>query len=437
MSLAAAESYRAAIRAGGGRIAEVEPSPPPGGELELQARWFGGEFGCDHFTTDGARISIEDFGRWNHEAGPDFIDTRVRVDNQTRRGAIEIDLDVRDWERHGHATNLDFRETVLHVFIRESGPRFFTRTCDHRHVPQMQLAVPLTPADSLHPIPEPVTTDGHLAGAILRAAARHRLALKAAALARYAAAHGRDEAWFAALAAALGYKHNQIPFALLAQRVTVRSASESLLFGVAGFLESPEPPAAAAEVRAYLRGLWERWWAERARCERWILPRSAWRFGGVRPANHPHRRVAALAAIVRDWRNIRAALEEGEAAAVAEGLRRVHHEFWEHRFTLSSAKMKRPGALIGPGRIRDILCNLYFPAAVERDETAWKKFLAERGPAPPAAIRSTAQRFFGGLPAEFFRPAARQQGLLQLERDHRLAPDPAAYREALRRMSRG
>lgn len=435
MNPAALASYRAAIRAGGGRIAETESPAYSGGELAVQAQWFGGEFGPNHVTTDGEEVFIEDFGRWNHEAGPDFIDVRVRIGDEVHRGAIELDLDVRDWERHGHATNPSFRDTVLHVFVRSGGPRFFTCTCDFRHVPQLQLSLPATPGTA-RPVPDPITTDAELAREILLAAVRHRLALKAAAFRRFTDAHGPEAAGFTALATALGYKHNAVPFALLAQRVTVRSATHSLLFGVAGFLEQPDPPAAEPDVRSYLRTLWEEWWTQRARCERWILPASAWRFGGARPANHPHRRVGALATMARDWPSVRDALADPDPAHLVTALSGVRHEFWDHRFTLSAERMKRPEALIGRERIRDILLNVYFPAAVSRGESVWDRYLAERG-SPPPVVRAIAERFFGEIPAEVLRSAAVQQGLLQVERDHRLAADPPAYRAALRRLNRG
>jgi len=293
--------YREALTTGDVRVREPDAVFAGAGELELQARWFAGEFGRDWTTVDGAELQVEDFGRWNHEAGPDFVQTRVRIDGVERRGAIELDLDVRDWERHGHATNPAFRETVAHVFVHRPTPRFFTRTRDHREVAQIQLTAAACHPGPAAPVGEAITGDARGACSILEAAARHRLDLKATALRNYAAVHGEDDAWFAALAVALGYKRNQTPFLLVAQRVGLRAAlqsgGEARLFGVAGFLESPQPPAADRAVRAYLRALWENWWAERARCERWILPSTAWQFHGTRPANHPHRRVAALAAI--------------------------------------------------------------------------------------------------------------------------------------------
>ena len=41
-------------------------------ELELQARWFAGDFGRSFTGTAGQEIEIVQFGIWNREAGPDF-----------------------------------------------------------------------------------------------------------------------------------------------------------------------------------------------------------------------------------------------------------------------------------------------------------------------------------------------------------------------------
>ena len=55
------------------------------------------------------------------------------------KGDIELDINVADWERHGHGDNPAFRNVVLHLFLQNSGSDFFTRTIDHREVVQVQL----------------------------------------------------------------------------------------------------------------------------------------------------------------------------------------------------------------------------------------------------------------------------------------------------------
>src|SRR6266513_1940602 len=127
-------------------------------ELELQARWFAGEFGRKFRTLAGESVEIVQFGFWNREAGPDFQDAVVRIeDDPAVRGTIEIDLLDRNWELHGHATNPAFDNTVLHLFVERSSAQFFSRTSSHRNVPQVQL--------DLHALQDCVATDLPLAHA--------------------------------------------------------------------------------------------------------------------------------------------------------------------------------------------------------------------------------------------------------------------------------
>jgi hypothetical protein len=61
-------------------------------ELELQARWFAGDFGKHCVSTAEDEIHIIQFGTWNREAGPDFRDAAIRINgSEPVRGCIEID----------------------------------------------------------------------------------------------------------------------------------------------------------------------------------------------------------------------------------------------------------------------------------------------------------------------------------------------------------
>src|SRR5438045_9722434 len=104
-------------------------------ELELQARWFAGDFGKHFRSVDGRNIEIVQFGTWNREAGPDFQDAAIRIDGaETKTGSIEFDLADRNWETHAHATNPAFEDTILHIFVNRSERTVFTRTKSHRNV---------------------------------------------------------------------------------------------------------------------------------------------------------------------------------------------------------------------------------------------------------------------------------------------------------------
>jgi len=71
-----------------------------------------------------------------------------------------------------------------------------------------------------------------------------------------------------------------------------------LLVHVLQFLPGPQVAsrdsgeAKLAKSENYFRELWDLWWRERDEWREMVLPRSLWRFHGLRPANQPQRRVA-------------------------------------------------------------------------------------------------------------------------------------------------
>ena len=406
--------------------------PHGGNELELQAHWFAGDFGRDFSTTTGQPVRIVQFGVWNREAGPDFAEAAVSIENgEAARGCIEIDLEARDWERHGHATNPDYESVVLHIFTRPATAEFFTRTAQHRLVPQVLLDLTRLTGDLVLALPE--ARLGQCAGPlrdlpddkvseVLLGAAQFRLRRKAGMLARLAELHGPDEALFQALAATLGYKSNKLPFTLLAQRLPLRllrkNEADALLFGVSGFL--PHDLAAfSSSTRSYLRVLWENWWPRRAEFERLKIDPASWRMSGQRPANHPQRRLAALAQMVRLWPKIRVLADRAEAGAIHEFFAKLKDDYWDFHYTVTSKTAARRMALVGESRVTEMLANVFLPLAIARDETRWTDFKKLRAPLTNQRVEVAALRLFGegARKKEFLKSVALQQGLLQIYED--------------------
>jgi hypothetical protein len=403
-------------------------------EDELQALWFAGSFGREFTATDGRAVKVVQFGVWNHEPGPDFVEAAVSIEGDApQRGAIELDPDVADWERHGHATNPDYDGVVLHVFVTRGKREFFTRTSRNRLVPQVQLDP--SALDEL-PNPQPAAKPGRCSAPlralpvekvrdVLLGAAQFRLRRKAAALARLSELHGPDEALYQALAATLGYKSNKLPFTLLAQRLPLRllraekDAAIAILFGVAGFLDQRHLGGFDAPTRTYLRGLWEQWWPRRAEFERLTIPRALWRMSGQRPMNHPQRRLAALTQLVRHWPRVRALREACLPEAIAAFFAELRDEYWDHHYTVTSKPSARRMALVGESRVVEMLANVFFPIGIAADSSRWAEFTALSAPLGNRRIETAALRLFGGTPPDthLLRSAAMQQGLLQIYED--------------------
>src|SRR5947208_16430143 len=346
-------------------------------ELELQARWFAGDFGKHFVSLAGDKIDIVQFGTWNREAGPDFRDAAIRINGSDPiRGCIELDVSDRSWETHGHATNPAFEETVLHVFIERSNREFFTRTRSNRNVSQVCIDPTVLPdAFSANvPLARPGRCQAPLKDlpeervrSVLDAAAQFRLRQKAACIRHKIDSCGRDEVLFQELATALGYKENKLPFTLITQRFPLKSLREattdieSILFGLAGFLHTADLDVYKKSTREYVRRLWDRWWPHRDDLQRLILPGKTWRLSSTRPLNHPQRRLAALALLARDWSRLQHALGQSSVSAAKHFFQTLDHPFWNFHYTLTSKTSQKKMALIGEASEADILDNVLFP----------------------------------------------------------------------------
>jgi len=423
------------------RVLFVSPRIPS--ELELQARWFAGDFGKHFVSTAGDEIEIVQFGTWNREAGPDFRDAAIRINGgDPVRGCIEIDLLDRSWETHGHATNPSFDETVLHVFVERSDREFFTRTKSNRNVPQIHIDPTILPdafsaniplarhgrcQAPLKDLPEERVLN------VLAAAAQFRLRQKAARIRRKIENRGRDEVLFQELATALGYKENKLPFMLITQRLPLKSLREttsdieSMLFGVAGFLQTADLDAYKKSTREYVRQLWDRWWPHRDELQRLILPDTIWRLSSTRPLNHPQRRLAALATLARDWPRLHRATGKSSLDAAKHFFETLDHQFWNFHYTLSSKVASKKMALIGEARVADILANVLFPFWLAHDlepsaslgKNVWEQYAKLPAQLSNRRLETGATRLFGNDPRrrEFLKTIANQQGLLQIYED--------------------
>jgi hypothetical protein len=414
-------------------------------ELELQARWFAGEFGRRFSAPSGEPVEIIQFGHWNRAAGPDFTDCVVRVGKRQLSGPIEIDLDARDWEHHGHGSNPAFDDVVLHLFLRQpEGITFFTRNSQHREITQAELD--LGRFDSTRSVAGfvPEARLGRCAAPLesmapeqiadlLSAASQFRMQKKARRFEAIAAVQGREQALWTGVAEALGYRQNRLPMAVIAQRFPIRrlrkfpvADAEALLFGVSGFISGDmliDRPA-SEQAKRYVRELWDRWWQLRPDHE--LGPERAlqWSLSGSRPLNHPQRRLAALAKVARHWPDFLSVLDsESERCwrmALQSLLTGWHHRYWSRHYTLRSKTADHAMALIGRDRVHDLVGNVVVPIVYGDRPELWSEFVALPAALDNQSLRRARLRLFGRnikAARHFSRRYFQQQALLQIYRD--------------------
>ena len=66
-------------------------------------------------TTLGEKLSVVKVGRYNTNAGPDFLNAQLIINEQKWIGNIEIHIKTSDWYVHNHENDTAFDAIILHV----------------------------------------------------------------------------------------------------------------------------------------------------------------------------------------------------------------------------------------------------------------------------------------------------------------------------------
>lgn len=87
-------------------------------ERVLQRVWQRQNFSKKDLTTvSGRSIKIVDAGRWNSNEGPDFKEAILEIDGERSVGDVEIHFSQDDWFAHGHDCNDVFGNVILDVVL--------------------------------------------------------------------------------------------------------------------------------------------------------------------------------------------------------------------------------------------------------------------------------------------------------------------------------
>ena len=400
---------------------------------------------------DGKILRVLHPGFWNHGAGPDFANAVLQIGTDPPITAdVEVDLRSSGWRQHAHDRNPRFASVKLHVVwdgdTNTSIPTLVLKT--FLDAPLAELALWLA-GDVAKQYPPQLL--GQCAGplrdlaaeqleSLLNEAALVRMQRKAHDLHARARQAGWEQALWEGMLRALGYKQNVWPMQRIGElRPRLDAGKRSVIetqaqfLGVSGLLPN-ELTRRQRGADGYLKSVWDYWWRERDSFSDCILPKQLWRLNGLRPANHPQRRLALAAHWCED-RNLFKRIEKWFAspstnASLPDSLLQVLQPnadaFWSRHWTLRSASMARPQPLLGATRVTDLAINVVLPwlwVRAREGNNAKLQSEAERRyfTWPPAedntVLRLARDRLLGGRKSAVLGSAAMQQGLLQIVRD--------------------
>jgi hypothetical protein len=425
-------------------------------ERHLQCVWYDPTLRPPNLCThEGEPIEVEDAGVWNLEAGPDFLGAVLRVGAGRRRvkGDVEVHIHPHDWRAHAHREDPRYARVIAHV-------TYFSGALAPDELPsgavQISLRAPLAARSAFSFDAIDVSAYPFAARAesppcrielrewtpdakqrLLDAAGHERLRRKTMRLAARIEEVGVEQCVYEETLVAFGYKHNKLPFRALAMRVPLAEwrdrasgdpqAAQAILLGVSRLLPERIAPRWDEETRAHVRRLWDLWFRHRERWEGRLMEPGAWRLAGLRPANHPARRIAAASSLFIEQGD--GLLRFTEFASASHALRMIEtamsaarDAYWDRRLGWGGRVLREPVALVGQERARLFITNAAIPllAACGRVPPFASEMLDTLEPeGDNQVIRQTAFNLFGPQhPSSWYKTGMRRQGLIQIFQDY-------------------
>ncbi len=394
-------------------------------EISIHSIWlsYGSKVALRTKTED--QIEVLEPGEINTSDGADFTNAKIRINGKLYRGDVEIHIKASDWKNHKHYLDDRYNTVILHVVLEDDTEDGFVQTSSGRKVLTAKvegiekfLKSNLTKDDKIrcYNINRIVPIDEKLKW--IKKLGLTRLSFKARSLGErlieiidenfflisespedylgtysgyslYQLSHKFvwDQLLYEKVMEALGYSKNKLPFQKLSQNLTLKFISEhsfahsyekqilkiqSILFGVAGFLEYYAKRKLDHETKLFVDELLEEWLKVKVHYHREILHHSEWHFSAVRPANSPVFKLAGASVLI--WRMIYndfyaqindivlSNLDINEKVHRFMELFRVKSDgYWENHYHFGRGHRVKTGFSVGTSKAKEIIVNAVLP----------------------------------------------------------------------------
>lgn len=342
-------------------------------EINLQHAWNNIPINKKFKSTGEGEIIVLSPGVWNREAGPDFLNAKISINNRIVIGDVEVHTRTSDWFNHGHHKDRNYDNVILHVIADNNR--------DTDSSPAITTMVITAPKGSSNHINKEKYNCGKCAkyysnmdvGQLKKLfieAGRERFSAKSSHILEQMLCYGADDAFWEATFEAIGYKNNKQTFKELFCRFrnypneAKYSCAESILWGESGLLPDLVATELAPDMEYYTKSCWEQWWTVRPEAHEPIN----WVRSGSRPLNSPERRVAALEILVRKFESptkfFASLIRETDSSMIWTALKKelvVNHSLWD-QYTNFYCKRKNRAAVLGESRVLDLCVNVVLPA---------------------------------------------------------------------------
>jgi hypothetical protein len=328
-------------------------------------------------TTEGLPVEVVYPGEHNVNAGPDFLNARIRIGGTLWAGNVEVHVRASDWYRHNHHHDPSYKNVILHVVY----------TPDKEVHGNYSKAIPVLRLDdkidfqsyryykawlkksgfipcegSVSSVPEMVKQDALESMAVERIQEKSQYLLDALRLSK----GDLEQVFYASLCRSLGLKVNAMPFEQLSNKAPFKLVRkyrdqpiklEALLLGQAGFLSDKclEDP--------YIATIKEEYSFIQSKHALEPMGISSWKLSRLRPASFPPLRIAQLSQIYSNHPGLAAKIMETETYEELATIFSVEprHVFWRNHFSLNTVSAIASSKSLGANTVRTIVINTVIP----------------------------------------------------------------------------
>ena len=326
-------------------------------------------------TTDKECILIRDPGHPNKHAGPDFVESRIKIGDIEWIGSVEIHVKSSDWNAHNHSSNPDYDRVILHVVWKHDVEikrpnRTFIPTLEINNLVSTEVLDKYTGlmyGQNDYPCHQYLGYSKHISIlSMINKSMVSRLERKGDEVLRVFHVTGKnwEETAYVILVRNFGFKVNQdnmdllarlLPFSVISKHRDSTFQMEALLFGAAGFLNRP-CDAYSDQLRSEYDFLYHKY-----KMNTDFLQRYQWKFLRLRPQNFPTVRLAQLAMVFANMDKIFSMILEFHSIRKVTGLLKVRQSsYWLEHYDFGKRYNKRLSGL-GISSARNILTNTFVP----------------------------------------------------------------------------
>ena len=345
-------------------------------------------------STAGEDVKIFHPGARNSDAGPDFLQSRIKLDQIEWIGNVEIHILSSSWYEHHHDEDAAYDNVILHVVWKDDKP---VLRRDGNALPTLELGTRIDErminsykelmnslayipcANVMHKVPPLIKMS------MLDKALASRLEGRTTLIQQLLKRNGHDweETCYQLLAKNFGFKINSEPLFRVAQalplRILLKHADkvmqlEALFLGQSGFLDHEKTTDDYFNLLQREYNLLK----VKYNLTSTQLTKGQWKFLRLRPANFPTIRLAQISALIHEQRHVFSKLLDAATIVDLKKMLNVQQSaYWQQHYQFMKIS-KHEISSLGTESIHMIIINTVVPLLVAYGKHTDQQFLIDR-----------------------------------------------------------